>query len=263
MQAIEDASAGRAPATFASKPVTHSEIWLTEAAATPVPDVLEALPAATNPRDATVDAIDPTPPIAAAEADPVPPNAAAALARGLVAGACKLVCADGCELVIDPERGTYHFGSTLLAALTPLLQQPAAAWQPVPDADVAAIRTAASPAQSLVRLRWYAGLIATPGVLDRRLATDAGFKLLRWSPTEREFPRHFRIARAMLCGFSGVAAISAAVGVPEPAVTDYVNASYAAGNLAVEAVPADTSTPAPTSRTARLMAALNKPLFAH
>ncbi|HEX7324528.1 MAG TPA: hypothetical protein VF292_04125 [Rhodanobacteraceae bacterium] len=263
MQAIEDTSAGRAPATFASKPVTHSEIWLTEAAATPIPDVPDALPAIENPQDATADAVDPALPAAAAGADPAPSNAAAALARGVVAGACKLVGADGCELVIDPERGTYHFASTLLAPLTPLLQQPANAWQPVLETDVTAIRTAASPAQSLVRLRWYAGLIATPGVLDRRLATDAGFKLLRWSPTEREFPRHFRIARAMLGGFSRTAAIGAAVGVPEPEIIDYVNASYAAGNLAMEAVSAGTAAPAPPSRTARLMAALNKPLFAH
>src|SRR6185437_9899238 len=52
--------------------------------------------------------------------------------------------------------------------------------------------------------------------------------------TEREFPRHFRIATAMMKQSAVPADIAQASGTPVDDVIDYINASLAAGWLAVE-----------------------------
>lgn len=216
--------------------------------------------------------LDIEPPVAEIPtADPVaepevtgPVNAAEALAWSLAQGtfssARKLVGPDGAELVVDPENNAYHFESTSLKPLTALLEQPAAAWTPVYSEAVKSAR-AANAAQPLERLRWYAGLMATPGILNRKLSRNERYKLSRWPETEREYPKHFRIAKEMVKEAATVDAIVASSGVSHEEVVDYINASYAAGRLvAATTVAADeTATP---SRRERLMARLNKPLFA-
>ena len=191
-------------------------------------------------------------------------NAAEALALSLALGTFssprKLVGPDGAELVVDPEQYAYHFESTSLKPLAALLQQPASAWTPVYSEGLKSAR-AANPAQSLERLRWYAGLTATPGILSRKLSRAERYKLSRWPETEREYPKHFRIAKAMLKDAATVDEIVAASGMPYEEVVDYINASYAAGRIeAASAANTDGEVPAP-SRGKRLIAALNKPLF--
>lgn len=205
------------------------------------------------------------------EAEPVtepevvgPVNAAEALAWSLAQGtfssARKLTGPDGAELVVDPENNAYHFESTSLKPLAALLEQPASAWTPVYSEAVKTAR-ATHPAQALERLRWYAGLIATPGILNRKLSRDERYKLSRWPETEREYPKHFRIAKEMVKEATTVDAIVAASGVAYEEVVDYINASFAAGRLEAASVaqPEEASTP---SRRERLIARLNKPLFA-
>lgn len=187
-------------------------------------------------------------------------NAAEALALALVQGTFssprKLVGPDGAELVVDPARNAYHFESTSLKPLAALLQQPASAWAPVYSESIKAAR-ASNPAQPLERLRWYAGLIATPGILGRTLGRTERYKLSRWPETEREFPRHFRIAKEMLKQPATVDEIVAASGMTYEDVVDYINASFAGGRL--EATQGKDA--ARGSRRERLMARLNKPLF--
>ena len=193
-----------------------------------------------------------------------PVNAAEALALALVQGTFssprKLVGPDGAELVVDPEKDVYHFEATALKPLVPLLQQPASAWTPIYSEALNAAR-AANPAQPLGRLRWYAGFIATPGILGRKLSRSERYKLTRWPETEREYPKHFRLAKEMVKDYATVDEIVAASGMAYEEVVDYMNGSFADGRL--EAAPkADAGEAAPRgSRRERLIARLNKPLF--
>ncbi|MBS0383588.1 MAG: hypothetical protein JSR56_14275 [Proteobacteria bacterium] len=216
--------------------------------------------------------LDIDPPVAEIpEAEPVvepevvgPVNAAEALAWSLAQGTFsstrKLVGPDGAELVVDPAKNAYHFESTSLKPLAALLEQPASAWQPI-YSEATNIARATHPAQPLERLRWFAGLIATPGILNRKLSRSERYKLSRWPETEREYPKHFRIAKEMVKEAATVDAIVAASGVAYEEVVDYINASYAAGRLETAAVAKPEEQEAP-SRRERLIAVLNKPLFA-
>jgi hypothetical protein len=190
-----------------------------------------------------------------------PVNAAEALALDTFSTARKLVGTDGAELVVDPEQDAYYFESTSLKPLAALLQQQAAAWTPVYSEALKAAR-AASSAQPLERLRWYAGLIATPGILGRKLSRTDRYKLSHWPETEREFPRHFRIATAMSKQPATPDEISAASGTPYEEVLDYINASHAGGRLETTSARKSAGAAPGASRRERLIARLNKPLFA-
>jgi hypothetical protein len=58
---------------------------------------------------------------------------------------------------------------------------------------------------------------------------DAQYRLTKWPQTEREFPRHFRIATAMMKGPATLGEIAEASGVPVSDVADFVNANLATG----------------------------------
>lgn len=217
-----------------------------------------AEPAATLPAPVVVDAAVPVP-----EAEPEigPVNAAEAFALGLAISARKLTGPDGAELVIDPERHAYYFESTSLKPLQAILEQSAKQWAPMQAEALAAVR-AAEPAQPLERLLWFAGLVATPGILGRRLSRSERYKLTGWPETEREFPKHFRIAKALLKAPATVDEVAAESGMPYEDVVDYVNASHAAGRLEAASAAQAAAIPDTPSRGARIMARLNKPLFA-
>ncbi|TAN08050.1 MAG: hypothetical protein EPN38_03765 [Rhodanobacteraceae bacterium] len=191
-----------------------------------------------------------------------PVNLAEAIALGRVTNARKLTGPDGAELIIDPDNHAYHFESTALKPLTAILQQPADRWVPVYSEALKAAR-AAHAAQPLERLRWYAGLIATPGILGRELSRNEHYKLTGWPETEREFPRHFRIAKELSKDPATADEIATAAGMPYEDVVDYMNASHAAGRLTAASAPhAAAERDHTIPRKGRLMARLNKPLFA-
>ena len=203
--------------------------------------------------------------VEATEVEVGPVNAAEALALALVQGTFssprKLVGPDGAELVVDPEKDVYHFEATALKPLAALLQQPASAWTPIYSEALNAAR-AANPAQPLGRLRWYAGFIATPGILGRKLNRSERYKLTRWPETEREYPKHFRLAKEMVKDYATVDEIVAASGMTYEEVVDYMNGSFADGRLQAAAKAEDGDAAPRASRRERLIARLNKPLFA-
>ncbi|HEX7368965.1 MAG TPA: hypothetical protein VF284_01615 [Rhodanobacteraceae bacterium] len=201
-------------------------------------------------------------PVPAAEPEYVGPvNLAEAIALGMATSARKMTGPDGAELVLDPEHNAYYFESTSLKPLEIILQQPADRWTPV-YSDTLAKAGAANAAQPLERLRWFAGLVATPGILGRKLSRGERYKLTRWPETEREFPKHFRIAKALLKEHATADEIVSASGMPYEEVVDYMNASDAAGRLeAAASLKVEQAEPS-ASRTSRLMSRLNKPLFA-
>lgn len=250
---------------FSSTPRTTAaglEAWLSGVHAEPVSEapVAEIEPAIdVEP----VIAIEPfAEPVVEPEPEYVGPvNLAEAIALGMATSARKMTGPDGAELVLDPEHNAYHFESTSLKPLEIILQQPADRWTPV-YSDTLAKARAANAAQSLERLRWFAGLIATPGILGRKLSRSEHYKLNRWPETEREFPKHFRIAKALLKEHATADEVVVASGMPYEDVVDYMNASDAAGRLeAAASLKVEQAEPT-ASRTSRLMSRLNKPLFA-
>ncbi|MDQ2972056.1 MAG: hypothetical protein ABIY40_07890 [Rhodanobacteraceae bacterium] len=167
-------------------------------------------------------------PAPAPELEPEPVNVAEAILMHPPTTAMRV---EGTELVIDPPRDVYYADATLKSLTEPLQRAPDAL-QPL---DGAALETARQrKPQPLARLRWFAGLTAAPGMLARGLRDDERYKLTRWPQTEREFPRQFRIATAMMKEAATPADLAAACGVPLADVIDYINASRAAGWLAVE-----------------------------
>lgn len=84
-------------------------------------------------------------------------------------------------------------------------------------------------AQPLSRLLWFGGLLAGEGRLLPGVDPEGRFVLGKWPQTEREYPRHFRIATAMMKGPQTVAEIAAASGVPAADVIDFINANLTTG----------------------------------
>lgn len=134
-------------------------------------------------------------------------------------------------VVLDPENDVYY-GEAMLKPIKPLLDLPPDALAPI-DADALA-RARQGQAHPLARLRWLAALGATPGALAKALDPQASYRLTRWPQIEREFPRHFRIATAMMKQAGTLAAIAEASGAPVEDVADFINAHHALGYVAIE-----------------------------
>lgn len=137
---------------------------------------------------------------------------------------------DAPVLLIDPLSKTYH-GPALLKSLAACFegsltnenfQTPAvAAW----EAEAAEI----GAAQPLARLQWLGGLLAGHGKLLPGNDPNGQYRLTKWPQTEREYPKHFRIATAMMKGPSTLDEVAAASGVDRAEVADFVNANLATG----------------------------------
>ena len=143
---------------------------------------------------------------------------------------------------IDSDAGLYHGPDTLKplagyftepVALTELQPLDSEAW------DAAIARS--GPAQSLARLRWYGALLNAHGRLPAGHDPDTRFHMPGWQASEREFPRHFRIATAMLRGPATLAQIAEAANVPEAEAADFIHASLVCGHATVvpDAAPID------------------------
>lgn len=105
--------------------------------------------------------------------------------------------------------------------------------------DDAEFETAAAdlPAQPYARLVWLAHLLRGGGHLDAHLNPAARYKLAAWPQSEREFPKHFRIATAMLRQAGTPDEIAARSGALAGDVADFINAYHSIGYVEVEAQP--------------------------
>jgi len=137
---------------------------------------------------------------------------------------------NGTPLLIDTVQRHYH-GPTTLKAMSGHFagEVTPANFEPLDEAAWASQRAALGEAQPLSRLIWFGGLLASQGTLAPGFDPQARYRLLKWPQTEREFPRHFRIATAMMKGPATLTEIAQASGVPLADVTDFVNASLATG----------------------------------
>lgn len=163
-------------------------------------------------------------------------------APGALPGRVKFARDGGPALYIDPVAREY-FGPTALKPLAgyfdaPLEEQDFAT---VDDAAWSSGIAALGAAQPLSRLQWYGGLLAGNGQLLPEFDPAGRYKLSKWPQTEREYPKHFRIATAMMKGPATLDEIAAASGVPLAEVADFVNANLVTGFA--EFVPEPTPEP--------------------
>lgn len=137
---------------------------------------------------------------------------------------------DGVGILLDLDQQQY-FGPATLKPLTSHVESvleygdftmvEAATW----SSETAAL----GQPQPLARLLWFCALQAGKGRLMPGFDPSARYHLLKWPQTEREFPKHFRIATAMMKGPATLEEVSASCGVTVEDVADFVNANLATG----------------------------------
>ena len=226
-------------------------------ATAPAPaDVPPPAPAAEPEAIEVAPAIEPEPPAPEPEPEPEPsPQPAIELppdrplaswlgANGLERRV-RLQRADGPVLLVDPRSKVWHGPATLkpLAAYfdgTLLIEDfetpDAAAW----ESEAARL----GAAQPLSRLQWLGGLLGGHGALLPGHDPDGKYRLVKWPQTEREYPKHFRIATAMMKGPATVSEVAEASGVAQEEVADFVNANLLTGYAEfVPPAPAEPDTP--------------------
>lgn len=198
------------------------------------PPVVEA-PAPVAPR-VTSEQPAFTPPARQAE-----PRLADLLRQGALPGPVRLQLAGAPDLVLDPATQTYFAGS----ALKPLLPYASAVIREsdlvaITPAQLADFATQNGAGQPWSRLAWLCALGGGNGALAAGYGPNDKYKLLKWPQTEREFPKHFRIATVMMKGPANLTEIADQSSVSLAEVIDYVNACLASG-------VAEPESPAPTS----------------
>jgi len=134
----------------------------------------------------------------------------------------------GPTLWLDFDAQQYH-GPSTLKPLSQYFEGAIArdAIEAVDDATWSREAQASGPPQPLLRLIWLGGLLAGDGTLAPGHDPDARYQLNKWPQTEREYPRHFRIATAMMKGPATLEEIVVASGLPAEEVLRFVNANLA------------------------------------
>jgi hypothetical protein len=245
---------------LAAAPAPADASTVVESASTPPP------PAAVAPLPVEAPAPAPSPaPVAVPSApapQPVPASAARDtggladwLAPGALSRRVRYRASDGTTLLIDPAGRSYHGPSTLkplAGCFDGVVRREDL--EDIDDAAWARESAAAGAAQPLQRLQWLGGLVAGKGSLLPGHDADGRFRLNKWPQTEREYPKHFRIATAMMKGPATLAEIAEGSGMPVADVADFVNANLVTGfaEPATEAPPEPTEAPKATGLFGRL-----------
>lgn len=234
-----------APAPAATAPVAPAPVVPAPAApaSTPTPIAPAAAPVAAAPASA-----NPAVPSITARGDGLLDWLVAGRLRGL------LRVGSGEErLLIDADQRKYH-GPAALKPLAALFDRgfapsefellPAAQW------DSAAAQLGAS--MPLARLVWFGNLLAGHGRLAPGYDPQRRYRMTKWPQTEREYPKHFRIATVMMKAPATVTEIAEASGVTEAEVADFINANLATGFAEAEGDP----TPAEPAKSGGLFGRL-------
>lgn len=148
-------------------------------------------------------------------------------------------------LVIDPRTDSYIGGPTLKPYIPycELGTLRADRWQTLSGAEVNKHLTGTNVMQPLARLRWLYALIQGHGELAPGYDPDSRFRLTKWPKTEREFPKHMRIATTMMQAPGTPAEIAIKSDTPLADVNDFINASLETGYA--EALNTPPAGPAP------------------
>ena len=133
------------------------------------------------------------------------------------------------SIIIDPARQRWYAG-VALKALWGWSKRPLKRADLIHlDAAEFAAATEILPAQPYSRLIWFARLARSEGELDAGLPADARYRLTRWPQVEREFPKHFRIATAMMSAAGTIDEIAAQSKAGASDVVEFINAYNALG----------------------------------
>lgn len=194
-------------------PAAAAASAVTPAAATPIPAPRVDTPAPAAPPPAAprlLDLLGTNPP-------------------GALSGRVCLEAAGLPTLYLDPQTQSWHSTSNLKGLSGWCRRELARAdVQVVGDADFTAA-VASLPAQPYARLTWLAHLQHGEGQLEPDLDPNARYKLARWPQSEREFPKHFRIATVMLKQAASIGDIADQSGASVADVADFINAYHALG----------------------------------
>jgi hypothetical protein len=153
------------------------------------------------------------------------------------------------SIIIDPARQRWYAGVALKALWD---------WAKLPlrrselihlNAAEFAAAVEILPAQPYSRLVWLAHLARSEGQLDAGLPADGRYRLTRWPQVEREFPKHFRIATAMMAGSATIDDIAAMSKAGASDVVEFINGYNALGYVDCAAILPVTS---PGDRTGLL-----------
>jgi hypothetical protein len=154
------------------------------------------------------------------------------------------------SIILDPAHQRWYAGVNGLKPLSGWAHQQLRRDQLIRlDAAEFANAIEILPAQPYSRLIWLAHLARSEGTLDAGLPAGGRYRLTRWPQVEREFPKHFRIATAMMRGTGTLEELAAQSTASVADVADFVNAYHALGYVACEASLPVTS---PNDRTGLL-----------
>ncbi len=153
------------------------------------------------------------------------------LKPNVLGGPVKIQLNDAPLLVIDPVSQTY-LGSTSLKPYTAygIATLTESDFIAIDDDEFKQLSKQLGGAQPLARLSWLAGLVGGHGQLLPAYNPNSLFKLSKWPQTEREFPKHFRIATVMMKGPAKLTDIAEQSGSSLADVTDFVNANLISGH---------------------------------
>ena len=141
-------------------------------------------------------------------------------------------------LLLDLDQRVYHGPS----ALKPLARHfegrvESSEFVPVDAATWASETARLGAAMPLSRLVWFGSLLAGKGALASEHDANRRYLMVKWPQTEREYPKHFRIATVMMKGPSLMSEIAEASGVSQAEVADFINANLATGFAEPEREP--------------------------
>ncbi len=218
----------------------------------PTPSVPAPLPSVPAPAP-SAPAAPAAPPRPAPTADAEPATLAEWLSSGRLGG--RLRYRHGGTSVLFDTATRQYFGSATLKPMAPLFEGKVAQndFEKVDDAIWTEQIASLGDPQPLARLVWFGALLAGKGTLIGGQDPAARYHMLKWPQTEREYPKHFRIATAMMKGPSTMDELAAASGVPVTDVADFINANLATGFAEAYREPEpESEAPKPTGLFSRL-----------
>lgn len=167
---------------------------------------------------------------AAPAAPPRDPRLGDYLKPGAFSGPVKAQLPGAPLLVLDPATQTYAGGS-MLKVFLPYAEavMREGDFTAIDAAEFASLSKQLGGSQPWSRLAWLGGLAGYRGVIAPGYDPNAQFKLNKWPQSEREYPKHFRIATVMMKGPARLTEISEQSGATLAEVTDFVNANLATG----------------------------------
>lgn len=211
------------------------------ATAATAPPPAAAKPIAEPMRSAAQEAPTRPPPVAQPVAPPAPAHATSLLellereGEGSPLAQRLRLQAEGLpEILLDPRERTWHSSSSLKGLsgwATRTLRADDA--RHISDGDFAAA-SASLPSHPLARLKWLVHLVRGDGQLEPTLDPNSRYKLTRWPQSEREFPKHFRIATMMLKSAAPLEEIAELSGASVADVANFINAYHALGFIEPE-----------------------------